>query len=237
MDSDIPLVPLNDGNSAGNGERDIKTAPVSPTLSQKSILIESKEKHTETISIDVSSEVPHVKQTITHEQISIQDLTNINSLLPEYMKNPMDVANGGNENDPNVDPAKKKQGIKDAPDGFNQYRNEKSFSQGLLDIALFTSNVNQLRAVTKNPASNFGFYFIVILLVLSIIFQIGIGLILLLSSRYNVNKEDERKTVYRMGSYVVSGVFLITIFNLIIAVFYNYDNPAGIQMQHLNSTY
>ncbi|XP_065205145.1 uncharacterized protein LOC135835023 [Planococcus citri] len=225
----VPMIPLNVDKPNENGESEtnegIKTAPASPTPSEKSVTEANSEKLSDTVAIDVVGDQYPVEQKKVPYEHSLSLTSDFNSMLPGPMQIPMmDITNGGTGNDQKGDGTKKST---DAPDGFNQYRNQKSFSQGMLDIALFTSNVNQLRAVTmRAPQSmNFTFIFIIILLVLSIVFQIGVGLILLLSARYNVNKEEERKAVYKMGNYVVAGVFLITVLNLFIAVFYDYETP------------
>ncbi|KAK7583875.1 hypothetical protein V9T40_004838 [Parthenolecanium corni] len=109
--------------------------------------------------------------------------------------------------------------LDDIPDGFNKYRNKKTFTQGLMDIALFSANANQLRYILEHTSQNAFFYIAAILIVISLILQVGVGLLLLISTRYNISNEDERKLVYRYGNFVMAGIFLITVVNVFIAAF------------------
>ncbi|KAL4153865.1 hypothetical protein QTP88_001698 [Uroleucon formosanum] len=86
----------------------------------------------------------------------------------------------------------------DTPKAFNLYRNKKLLSHGMMDVALFSANANQLRYVLENS---------------------DVGVALLLSARYNVTNCDQRKMAFKLGNYVIVGLFLITVVNIFITSF------------------
>lgn len=46
-----------------------------------------------------------------------------------------------------------------------------------------------------------------------------VGVALLLSARYNVTNCDQRKMAFKLGNYVIVGIFLITVVNIFITSF------------------
>ncbi|XP_050426240.1 ninjurin-A-like isoform X2 [Adelges cooleyi] len=106
----------------------------------------------------------------------------------------------------------------DTPKAFNLYRNKKLLSQGMMDIALFSANANQLRYVIESGGGVLN-YICIGLLLASIILQILVGIALLLSVRYNVTNCEQRKLAFRFGNYVIVGIFLITALNVFITAF------------------
>ncbi|KAK7583876.1 hypothetical protein V9T40_004839 [Parthenolecanium corni] len=109
--------------------------------------------------------------------------------------------------------------LDNVPEGFNIYRNKKTLTQGLMDIALFSANANQLRYILEHASKNAFFYIAAILIVISLILQVGVGLLLLISTRYNLSIACQRELAYKYGNYVVAGIFLITVVNIFIAAF------------------
>ena len=49
--------------------------------------------------------------------------------------------------------------------------------------------------------------------------QVGVAVLLLLSTRYTVCEKRQREKAYRYGNYVVVGIFLITVVNVFVAAF------------------
>lgn len=49
--------------------------------------------------------------------------------------------------------------------------------------------------------------------------QILVGIALLLSARYNVTNSDQRKMAFKLGNYIIVGIFLITVVNIFITAF------------------
>lgn len=107
----------------------------------------------------------------------------------------------------------------DTPKAFNLYRNKKLLSHGMMDVALFSANANQLRYVLENNDGNALNVICVVLLLISIFLQILVGVALLLSARYNVTNCDQRKMAFKLGNYVIVGIFLITVVNIFITSF------------------
>lgn len=107
----------------------------------------------------------------------------------------------------------------DTPRAFNIYRNKKLLSHGMMDVALFSANANQLRYVLENSDGSALFVICIILLLTSIFLQILVGVALLLSARYNVTNCEQRKMAFKLGNYVIVGIFLITVVNIFITSF------------------
>ncbi|KAL5240557.1 hypothetical protein ACI65C_007967 [Semiaphis heraclei] len=107
----------------------------------------------------------------------------------------------------------------DTPKAFNLYRNKKLLSHGMMDVALFSANANQLRYVLENSDGSALYVICVVLLLISIFLQILVGVALLLSARYNVTNCDQRRMAFKLGNYVIVGIFLITVVNIFITSF------------------
>lgn len=107
----------------------------------------------------------------------------------------------------------------DTPRAFNLYRNKKLLSHGMMDVALFSANANQLRYVLENSDGSALYVICVVLLLISIFLQILVGVALLLSARYNVTHCEQRRMAFKLGNYVIVGIFLITVVNIFITSF------------------
>ncbi|XP_050424487.1 ninjurin-1-like [Adelges cooleyi] len=107
----------------------------------------------------------------------------------------------------------------DTPRAFNLYRNKKLISHGMMDVALFSANANQLRYVLETGNGDVFYVICVIMLLVSIVLQILVGITLLLSARYNVTHSDQRAMAFKLGNYVIVGIFLITVVNVFITSF------------------
>ncbi|XP_026809747.1 ninjurin-1-like isoform X3 [Rhopalosiphum maidis] len=102
---------------------------------------------------------------------------------------------------------------------FDLYRKKKLLTQSMMDIALFSANANQLRHVLETFDGQYISYICVILLSMSIILQILVGMTMLLSIQYNVTNCNDRKMAFKFGNYVIVGIFLITVVNILISAF------------------
>lgn len=60
----------------------------------------------------------------------------------------------------------------DTPKAFNLYRNKKLISHGMMDIALFSANANQLRYVLEASDGSAVYVICIILLLISIFLQV-----------------------------------------------------------------
>ncbi|XP_050443848.1 uncharacterized protein LOC126847563 isoform X1 [Adelges cooleyi] len=106
----------------------------------------------------------------------------------------------------------------DTSKAVNLYQNKKLLSQGMMDVALFSANANQLRYVIESGGGVLSCICIGLLLA-SISLQILVGIALHLSVRYNVTNCEQRKLAFRFGNYVIVGIFLITALNVFITAF------------------
>lgn len=117
----------------------------------------------------------------------------------------------------------------------------------MMDLALLSANANQLRYVlesqSRHPYYWFSFVSITISLVLQVrdkfkqiysiymkqlgihcsllifLLQIGVGVGLILNSRYNVKNRDQICRADKINNYTVIGIFLITVVNVFVAAF------------------
>jgi len=60
----------------------------------------------------------------------------------------------------------------DTPKAFNLYRNKKLLSHGMMDVALFSANANQLRYVLENSDGGGLSVICIVLLLMSIFLQV-----------------------------------------------------------------
>lgn len=70
----------------------------------------------------------------------------------------------------------------DTPKAFNLYRNKKLLSHGMMDVALFSANANQLRYVLENSDGSVLYIICVVLLLISIFLQV---IILIIDLRFD----------------------------------------------------
>ncbi|XP_050443857.1 uncharacterized protein LOC126847563 isoform X2 [Adelges cooleyi] len=127
-----------------------------------------------------------------------------------------------NRRDVNLNDTQQLQFVKDTEEdtskAVNLYQNKKLLSQGMMDVALFSANANQLRYVIESGGGVLSCICIGLLLA-SISLQILVGIALHLSVRYNVTNCEQRKLAFRFGNYVIVGIFLITALNVFITAF------------------
>ncbi|XP_067612914.1 ninjurin-A-like isoform X2 [Eurosta solidaginis] len=101
----------------------------------------------------------------------------------------------------------------------NAYAHKKTLAQGMMDLALLTANANQLRYVLETYKRHPYFYPSLILLILSIGFQIAVGVGLILTSRYNIEDKKEVCHAEKVSNYTICGIFIITVINVFISAF------------------
>nr|XP_021181136.2 ninjurin-A isoform X1 [Helicoverpa armigera] len=101
----------------------------------------------------------------------------------------------------------------------NTYQQKKNLAQGMMDLALLSANANQLRYVLESSTEHSYYYPSLIFISLSIIFQVMVGIGLIMNSRYDVNDHKERCKADKINNLTVLGIFLITIVNVFITSF------------------
>ncbi|XP_018324589.1 uncharacterized protein LOC108736607 isoform X2 [Agrilus planipennis] len=110
-------------------------------------------------------------------------------------------------------------GIPEPLPDINVYQHKKTLAQGMMDLALFSANANQLRYVLESYDRHPYYYPSLVLISLSIIFQVGVGVGLIWNSHYDVKNEGEIHIANRLNNYTVIGIFLITAINVFISAF------------------
>ncbi|XP_074645834.1 ninjurin-2-like [Tubulanus polymorphus] len=117
---------------------------------------------------------------------------------------------------------------------FGMYATKKTFTSGLLDLALFSANATQLRHSLNNH-DKFKFSSLIITLIcISILLQIVTAVLFLLIGRSdvfrhtegdieqednNINKMKNRRRLYLWNDLATAFVLLITALNVFIAAF------------------
>ncbi|XP_068903290.1 ninjurin-A-like isoform X2 [Tenebrio molitor] len=90
----------------------------------------------------------------------------------------------------------------------NVYQHKKTVAQGMMDLALFSANANQLRYVLESFNRHPYFYPSV---------AVGIGLIW--NSTYNVKNEKEMCIANKISNFTIIAIFLVTVINVFISAF------------------
>ncbi|GBL96464.1 Ninjurin-1 [Araneus ventricosus] len=109
--------------------------------------------------------------------------------------------------------------IKKPLDG-NIYSTKKTVAQGMMDIALLTANASQLKLLLKYNQDKSAIFFIHIACIcVSLALQIVVGVMLILNSRYDINRPSHHSRADTMNNLTVVGIFLITVVNVLAASF------------------
>ncbi|KAG5900009.1 hypothetical protein JTB14_009095 [Gonioctena quinquepunctata] len=109
-------------------------------------------------------------------------------------------------------------GSTDIPD-VNIYQHKKTLAQGMMDLALFSANANQLRYVLESYARHPFYYPSMILISLSLLLQVAIGVGLIWNATYNVKDEKEICIANKINNFTVIGIFLVTVINVFVSAF------------------
>ncbi|KAL3280982.1 hypothetical protein HHI36_004207 [Cryptolaemus montrouzieri] len=114
--------------------------------------------------------------------------------------------------------------LEDIPD-INVYQHKKTLAQGMMDLALFSANANQLRYVLDSYERHPYYYPSLIFICFSLIIQVAIGVLLIWNATYNVKDEKEVCRANKINNYTVIGIFLVTVVNVFISAFGVADPP------------
>ncbi|XP_044759631.1 ninjurin-1-like [Coccinella septempunctata] len=101
----------------------------------------------------------------------------------------------------------------------NSYAAKKTVAQGMMDIALITSNANQLRYLMEYASETKTYYLNLVLISISLLLQVAVGVSLLFKGRYQLRGDPKHKNVSKINNFSVIGVFLVTLINVFIASF------------------
>ncbi|XP_026833518.1 ninjurin-1 isoform X2 [Drosophila erecta] len=109
----------------------------------------------------------------------------------------------------------------------NAYQHKKTLAQGMMDLALLSANANQLRYVLETRSEHRYFYPSLLFISLSIIFQVAVGVGLILNGQYNIKKGYDICRANRINNYTVIGIFIVTVVNVLISAFTVAEPDAG----------
>lgn len=102
----------------------------------------------------------------------------------------------------------------------NIYSTKKTVAQGMMDLALLTANASQLKLLLKYNIERTPLFFIHISCIcISIVLQIVVGVLLILNSRYNINRPSHHSRADLINNLSVIGIFLITVVNVLASSF------------------
>merc|ERR1719397_1475230 len=101
----------------------------------------------------------------------------------------------------------------------NSYATKKTISQGLLDIALLTSNASQLKFVLSVGEEYENYSVALGLIITSIVLQALVGVFLMVVGALDINDEKHHRTANIINNIATGVTFIITFINVIIGVF------------------
>ncbi|XP_018575620.1 uncharacterized protein LOC108914320 isoform X2 [Anoplophora glabripennis] len=101
----------------------------------------------------------------------------------------------------------------------NVYQHKKTLAQGMMDLALFSANANQLRYVLESFNRHPYYYPSLGLISVSLILQVAVGIGLIWNATYNVKDEKEICIANKISNFTIIGIFLVTVINVFISAF------------------
>ncbi|XP_072322892.1 ninjurin-1-like [Scyliorhinus torazame] len=107
---------------------------------------------------------------------------------------------------------------------INTYARTKTIAQGFLDIALFTANASQMKhLLQQGPGIQF-YYFLFVLLCISIILQLIVAALLIYKGSKNIECDDPEgrlsDRVHLLNNIVTGLILVITAVNVFITSFW-----------------
>lgn len=107
----------------------------------------------------------------------------------------------------------------DISPSLNMFQQKKTIAQGMLDLALLSSNANQLRYILEYKDRNHYYYISLSLISSSLVLQILVAIALVFKSRYNIENEKEYQNADRINNFITMGILFITIINVFTSAF------------------
>uniref|UniRef100_A0A4X1UE11 Ninjurin 1 n=3 Tax=Sus scrofa TaxID=9823 RepID=A0A4X1UE11_PIG len=105
------------------------------------------------------------------------------------------------------------------PINMNHYANKKSAAESMLDIALLMANASQLKAVIEQGPSFAFFIPLVVLISISLVLQVGVGVLLIFLVRYDLNNPAKHAKLDFLNNLATGLVFIIVVVNIFITAF------------------
>ncbi|KAH0516746.1 Ninjurin-1 [Microtus ochrogaster] len=110
-------------------------------------------------------------------------------------------------------------GWRNRPINVNHYANKKSAAESMLDIALLMANASQLKAVV-DQGHDFAFFVpLVVLISVSLVLQIGVGVLLIFLVKYDLNNPAKHAKLDFLNNLATGLVFIIVVVNIFITAF------------------
>jgi hypothetical protein len=107
----------------------------------------------------------------------------------------------------------------DTMPSLNLFQQKRSIAQGMLDLALLSSNANQLRYILDYKERNHYYYISLSLISSSLVLQVIVAIALVFKSRYNIDNEAEYLNANRINDLITMGILFITIINVFTSAF------------------
>ncbi|XP_017779223.1 PREDICTED: ninjurin-1-like [Nicrophorus vespilloides] len=101
----------------------------------------------------------------------------------------------------------------------------KTSAQGMMDIALLTSNANQLRYLTMLNQRSAFYTLLIILISTSLFLQVAVGVCLIVRAMGEYKNQPESAAVKHMNIFGTCAVYAILIINVFIASFTDIPAP------------
>ncbi|NXI21451.1 NINJ2 protein, partial [Sterrhoptilus dennistouni] len=105
------------------------------------------------------------------------------------------------------------------PMNINHYATKKSVAESMLDVALFMANVTQLKAVLEQGTSFQYYAALVVLISISLFFQVLIGILLIITARLNLNDIAKQPRLNILNNAATALIFITVILNIFITAF------------------
>ncbi|XP_051839896.1 ninjurin-1 [Antechinus flavipes] len=102
---------------------------------------------------------------------------------------------------------------------MNHYANKKSAAESMLDIALLMANASQLKAVIEQGPSFAFFVPLIVLISVSLILQVGVGVLLIFLVKYDLNNPAKHAKLDFLNNLATGLVFIIVVVNIFITAF------------------
>ncbi|CAG9563826.1 unnamed protein product [Danaus chrysippus] len=104
----------------------------------------------------------------------------------------------------------------------NRYATKKTVAQGMLDIALLTSNASQLKYVLQVGPRHEFYMLLVVLISISIVLQVAMGLVLLSLNLLRdclFHKPQHRNSALNINYATTGTAFIVTVLNVLVSAF------------------
>ncbi|XP_072942946.1 ninjurin-2 isoform X5 [Epargyreus clarus] len=122
----------------------------------------------------------------------------------------------------------------------NRYATKKTVAQGMLDIALLTSNASQLKYVLQVGPKHEFYTLLVTLISISMVLQLLVGLLFVIIGGLDLNDHADQPSALVLNDVIVIFIFVISITNIVISAFgIEYSNSPLVleRLKYINTEY